>query len=235
MIKPETLWGLFKSCDNSAWLGDICRALGGQQVSLDYGQAQMVKAVKQDSAWLDERTEAQRAKWQAKKRRQREGDKRGQKGTEGDNGDISPVPQCPHSTYQPTNLPTNNNYPISDNSVCDRQTNEVSSKSPTVDNETIRRYRTMANAFALTLKEDISQAGAIFHDESFDSVAIACGLTGEYSIPLWKSYRRDCGEWAFREEMLAMWDEIQQGEIPKNRASALNKRLRTIKELKQNV
>ena len=68
MIKPESLWGLFKNCTDSKWLGDICRALGGQDVDLDFGQTQMLQSIKQDSEWMDERMEAQREKERERKR-----------------------------------------------------------------------------------------------------------------------------------------------------------------------
>ena len=57
MIKPESLWSLCKSCPDSKWIGDIMRALGGQEVTLDFGQKQMLVAVQNDSQWMDERIE----------------------------------------------------------------------------------------------------------------------------------------------------------------------------------
>ena len=62
MIKPESLWTLCKSCPDSKWVGDILRALGGQTVELDFGQAQMLSAIQNDSQWMDERIEKNRAK-----------------------------------------------------------------------------------------------------------------------------------------------------------------------------
>ena len=60
MIKPESLWSLCKSCPDSKWIGDIMRALGGQEVVLDFGQKQMYVAVQNDSQWMDERIEERR-------------------------------------------------------------------------------------------------------------------------------------------------------------------------------
>ena len=73
MIKPESLWALFKDCDNSAWLGDICRALGGQKdVNLDYGQRQMVRVIERDSGWMDRRVDDKREKDRERQRKWRE-------------------------------------------------------------------------------------------------------------------------------------------------------------------
>ena len=60
MIKPATLWALCKTCPDSKWIGDVCRALGGQSVDLDFGQTQAFNAIKLDSGWMDERIEWQR-------------------------------------------------------------------------------------------------------------------------------------------------------------------------------
>ncbi|MCQ2299941.1 MAG: hypothetical protein MJZ81_07460 [Bacteroidales bacterium] len=104
MIKPATLWGLMKSCDDSKWLGDICRALGGQDVELDFGQRQMVNSIRQDSDWLDEAMEIQREKWRMKKR--------GQRGTfetcppSKGTGEMSSVPDCPPPSFLPSILPS---------------------------------------------------------------------------------------------------------------------------------
>ena len=55
MIKPTYLWALCKTCQDSKWIGDICRFLGGQDVTLDFGQKQVADMVKMDSDWMDER------------------------------------------------------------------------------------------------------------------------------------------------------------------------------------
>ena len=61
MIKPASLWALFKSCEDSKWLGDLCRTLGGQKgIALDFGQRQVLQMVRQDNEWMDERIESER-------------------------------------------------------------------------------------------------------------------------------------------------------------------------------
>lgn len=47
-IKPESLAVLAATCDNSEWLGDIVRALGGQEADLDYGQRQALAIILAD-------------------------------------------------------------------------------------------------------------------------------------------------------------------------------------------
>ena len=60
MIKPATLWALCKTCPDSKWIGDVCRALGGQAVELDFGQQQVLATIRCDNGWMDERIEWQR-------------------------------------------------------------------------------------------------------------------------------------------------------------------------------
>lgn len=71
MIKPESLWSLFKTCADSKWVGDICRALGRQEVDLDYGQKMMLATIRQDSEWMDERIDDQRSRWAERQRKSR--------------------------------------------------------------------------------------------------------------------------------------------------------------------
>lgn len=101
MIKPASLWGLFKTCESSEWLGTVCRALGGQEITLDFGQQQAVRVISLDSGWLDEAVEAKREKWREKKARQR-----GLNGDKGDKGEMSTVPQCPPPSILPSVLPS---------------------------------------------------------------------------------------------------------------------------------
>lgn len=67
MIQPSSLWSLFKNCNDSEWIGKVCRALGGQEVDLDFGQKMMLSQLKQDSEWMDERIAEQRERWRSKK------------------------------------------------------------------------------------------------------------------------------------------------------------------------
>ncbi|HBO99113.1 MAG TPA: hypothetical protein DD637_04680 [Verrucomicrobia bacterium] len=113
MIKPESLWGLFKNCTDSKWLGDICRALGGQDVDLDFGQTQMLQSIKQDSEWMDERMEAQREKERERKRNFRMS--RNVPGTTRDTvvsrGQTN-VPQCPGDNTGHRNVPGTDACPV---------------------------------------------------------------------------------------------------------------------------
>ena len=82
MIKPATLWALCKTCTNSKWIGDVCRALGGQAVELDFGQQQAFNAIQTDSGWMDERIEwekeANRKRVAEYRKRQREASGKGE-------------------------------------------------------------------------------------------------------------------------------------------------------------
>ena len=106
MIKPESLWGLFKSCKDSKWLGDVCRALGRQDVELDYGQEQMVNTIMQDSGWMDERVEAQRERWRDRQRKMR--DKRDMSHVTLCHGDkVSSRDVTLHPSIHPSNISPN--------------------------------------------------------------------------------------------------------------------------------
>ena len=72
MVKPQELWALFKTCDDSRWLGDICRALGGQAVALDAGQMHTLKALEQGNEWHTEAVEERRRRERERKARYRE-------------------------------------------------------------------------------------------------------------------------------------------------------------------
>lgn len=45
IVIPKELVGLFSSCEDSKNVGDICRAIGGQDVKLDAAQRLLVNAV----------------------------------------------------------------------------------------------------------------------------------------------------------------------------------------------
>lgn len=74
MIKPATLWNLFKNCPPNK-LGRICAALGKQEVNppLDENEKILFNLVVQDSDWMDERIDSKREldKARAKKARER--------------------------------------------------------------------------------------------------------------------------------------------------------------------
>lgn len=71
MVKPQSLWALFKTCENSQWLGDICRALGGQAVALDNGQRYMLQSLKLDNEWHNEAIEERQRRERERKAKYR--------------------------------------------------------------------------------------------------------------------------------------------------------------------
>ena len=72
MVKPQSLWALFKSCEDSQWLGDVCRALGGQNVALDKGQLYMLQSLKLDNEWHNEAIEERQRTQRERQARYRE-------------------------------------------------------------------------------------------------------------------------------------------------------------------
>lgn len=92
MVNPASLWSLFKNCRDSKWLGDICRALGRQEVELDYGQRMVLSQIQDDSKWMDERIEEQKKRWAERQRKSRKS--RDVTQCHGDNGESRDVTQC---------------------------------------------------------------------------------------------------------------------------------------------
>ena len=86
MVKPQILWALFKSCEDSQWLGDVCRALGGQNVTLDKGQRFMLQSLKLDNEWHNEAIEEQQ-----RRERERKAEYRRKRETQGDTPAPAPV------------------------------------------------------------------------------------------------------------------------------------------------
>lgn len=74
MIKPETLMAMFSTCDDDAWVGRVCRALGGQNVELDAGQKAMVATICE----LEKRRDERRARDTERKRAYRAKQKGGE-------------------------------------------------------------------------------------------------------------------------------------------------------------
>ena len=50
MISPRELLALFQTCDDSRWIGDVCRALGGQAVALDATQRRALRKLARATA-----------------------------------------------------------------------------------------------------------------------------------------------------------------------------------------
>ena len=88
MVKPQSLWALFKTCENSQWLGDVCRALGGQNVALDKGQLYMLQSLKLDNEWHNEAIEERQ-----RRERERKAEYRRKRETQGDTP--APAPKTP--------------------------------------------------------------------------------------------------------------------------------------------
>ncbi len=99
MVKPQSLWALFKTCENSQWLGDICRALGGQNVALDNGQRYMLQSLKLDNEWHNEAIEErQRRERERKAKYRQEREKQGATAK-------TPAPKSAANSSAPQNKP----------------------------------------------------------------------------------------------------------------------------------
>lgn len=91
MIKPTYLWALCKTCEDSKWIGDICRSLGGQEVRLDFGQKQVADMIKMDSEWMDERISWNREAARMRQARAREKRNAERLAEEGVSREVTPV------------------------------------------------------------------------------------------------------------------------------------------------
>lgn len=70
-IRPVSLAQLCVTCDNSKWLGDVMRALGGQDVKLDCGQRATLEIVRRDCADFAAKNAEKKEKWRDWQRRSR--------------------------------------------------------------------------------------------------------------------------------------------------------------------
>ena len=224
MIKPATLWGLFKSCKDSEWLGDICRALGRQDVELDYGQEQMVNTIMQDSGWMDERVEEQRERWRDRQRKMR--DKRDMSHVTLCHGDkVSSRDVTLHPSVRPSIHP--NNKLVHTEPIPIARTRTRVKESGRVGSESVRG---VANI--------IKKKGKDWWSAPDDDIRYPVGEDGEvvmlwtilhkcFGSGGWRKAITQAGEDAVRELFLTFRSEMAQGEMPKNAAAAFTQRLQT--------
>ncbi len=78
-IRPVSLAQLCVTCENSKWLGDVMRALGGQDVKLDCGQRATLEIVRRDCADFAAKNAEKKEKWRERQSqfRKRKADKDG--------------------------------------------------------------------------------------------------------------------------------------------------------------
>ncbi len=72
MIYPSTLYNFCKSCTDSAMIGNVLRALCGQDVELSVSEEMLYKMIANDNKWMDERLEAKKERVAARQRKLRE-------------------------------------------------------------------------------------------------------------------------------------------------------------------
>jgi hypothetical protein len=218
MIKPETLWGLFKNCPDSQWLGDICRALGRQDVGLTFDQAQVVRLIQQDSEWLDERIEGQRERWAERQRKKRERDKDNVTECHGDNrdiGDVTDVTECHgdnRDTPNVTNKPTKPTKP----------TNPTKPYIYRTDTDTDIRVREDSGSGSVRVNV-LTLSDEDFFNGKYSAIELVQSLCGK---GFWGKAIRQLGECVVLEELHAFAAEIKAGETPKNFGATFTKRLK---------
>lgn len=217
MIKPDTLRHLFEHCPSDQLLGKICRALGGQEVSLDDSQKELVNMVLRDSESMDDRAEKKREYERNKKRRQREKPKdkndpecpEGHMGTQGDNDGHPSVPSLP--SIRPSIRPSVH------------PTNQVET-----DHVTVPPARSKSKPESVDWSRVKCAVDEDFFDPIQDPALQAAKLIGDHEVRF-RRYARGWidrnGDEAFRTELFEFHREIAAGEEPNDRAKAFTARL----------
>lgn len=228
MIKPASLWGLFKTCESSEWLGTVCRALGGQEVTLDFGQQQAVRMISLDSGWLDEAVEAKREKWRERQKAHRAKDGAAQDAEGGASVTSHNVTPVTHEgvTAQCHDLPSV--LPSVRPSVHpSSQTNTIRSDiEPKGAVDFGSGLKVEIEKFKKAVQSD-QTGGGVFFDPAYDPVVMACALTKERDTArVWRKAMDRVGDGRMREELFAFYRELLAGEEPDNRGAALNARLK---------
>ena len=227
MIKPETLWGLFKNCPDSKWLGDICRALGRQDVGLTFDQAQVVRLIQQDSEWLDERIEGQRERWAERQRKKRGRDNENVTECHGDNrdkGDVTDVTvtsvtsEChgdSRDTPDVTNKPTKPTKP----------TNPTKPYIYRSDTDTDIRAREVSGSGSGSGRSVnvLALSDEDFFSGKYSAMELVQSLCGK---GFWGKAIRQLGECVVLEELHTFVAELKAGETPKNLGATMTKRLK---------
>lgn len=68
MIYPTTLYNFCKSCNDSKMIGNVLRALCGQDVELSVSEQMLYKMIANDNKWMDERLETKKERTAARQR-----------------------------------------------------------------------------------------------------------------------------------------------------------------------
>ena len=77
MIYPTTLYNFCKSCNDSEMIGNVLRALCGQDVELTIAEQMLYKMIANDNKWMDERLEVKKERTAARQREFRNRNKQG--------------------------------------------------------------------------------------------------------------------------------------------------------------
>ncbi len=223
MIKPDALWALFKTCDDDAWLGRICRSLGGQDVKLDPGQKNMTNVVKQAVEWyeesVDNRRKQKRDWWNKHKL-----DKLDTLDTldKLDGLDkLDTIRPSVHPSVHPVDTNINRSVPLGGEGGKRNGTGTVDLLG---EKERVKRV--------LKCSASLSADQSAVFDVTWDVPTLCAVVTGDTrSARRWGQLARLKGDDAVRGEIYAFLSEMNAGEVPTNRGAALNKRLGDLKDL----
>lgn len=230
MIKPATLWSQFKTCDDSEWLGTLCRALGGQDVKLDYGQRQMLAAIQMDSGWMDERIEEKREAWRARQQKKR--DKRDLSQSHAchaeerdecdacDNGvicDLSQSHACHDTSVHPSVRPSihPNNRTEPDNTRASTYVRVCEGARPATPSGS-----GSARGIDVYGISDADLFGCKYDTLSLYKAAFGDGF--------WASALRTLGDGVMLDALSTFVHEVRAGEMPKNPAAIMTIRLKRL-------
>lgn len=247
MVKPSYLWALCKTCSDSKWLGDICRRLGGQDVTLDYGQQQTYNAIMMDSDWMDERIKERKEKdaekhrvWRAKRDKARRKqvvnqvladaslDVTASPCVTGDGGDLVTSPNVTsHPSVHPSIRPSV--HPEETTSRPDADTRTGACAKPVGSASASESADVLSNVRAEAMRDSERpnpwrwEDDEIRYTTDWDTRTILSFALGKGS---WAKAVRQAGDEAVRELFIQFRAEIRSGEVPEKPAAAFTNRLR---------
>ncbi len=200
MVKPQSLWALFKKCDDSKWLGDICRALGGQEIALSLEQRRMLDVLRLDNEWHTEAIEEKRRLQRERQARHRE-KLATQRDGQGAQGARAPV-----ADVQKKNEPTTGR-----------------GKQSKADNVTVdlSKVDISDDAFFNGKSDAVLMARKVTGD---------MGARGGNYWRRWIREMGANGESVFLEELFQFKRELEAGETVTNRGAAFTQRLKKLRQ-----
>ena len=237
MIKPATYWAAHKRAKDPMQIGRIAFALAGRESELTPpltdAEHLTVEMILQDSDWMDERVEFER--------------ERHRRNVAAYRARMKDTPVTDVTDVTVTNGSDRHVTPSLRPSV-----------RPSVRNKQVHTYRTESERACVRTREEKPRLGigsglfakrlkdleaAIAKDQSggvilsgeFDTGLICAYLAGEGRTErCWRNHIAKKGEGAVLEECFKFYRELTAGEECRNRAAALNARLKKLPDAKDN-